>query len=233
MKTLSKILIGASLLAVTAGGVAWARGPMQGCGAWGGPMMGGPMGGPMAGPMMGGPMGGPMKDAMIEKIFAALDANKDGVVTLDEAMKLVDERFDKIDANHDGVIDKAEVETWIGRRAPETMVKAFLDRHDLDGDGKITKAEFEKPFKKRFALYDRNDDGKVTMEEAKLAGPMGGMGMGFHGPRHGGHRGWGMMGPGAGWNMDGFGPMAGPMGGQMGPMSGQPPVAPPQAAPAK
>lgn len=229
MKTLSKILIGASLLAIGAGGVAYARGPMGGCGP------------------MGGPMGGPMRGAMVEQMFQKLDADKNGAVTREEAMKLVDERFAAIDANKDGVIDKAEAETWIGRRAPAAAVQAFLDRHDLDGDGKVTKAEFEKPFAKIFAVFDRNDDGKVTLEEAQRAGPMGmGMGMGFGGRHHGWHHGGpGMGGPGMGWmQQGGYGPMGGwgPMGGGMmggpqggpmsGPMGGQPPMAP-QPTPAK
>lgn len=217
MKTLSKILIGASLLAVGAGGVAYARGPMAGC----------------------GPMGGPMKGAMVEQMFQKLDADKNGAVTREEAMKLVDERFAKIDADKSGVIDKAEVETWIGRRAPAEAVQAFLDRHDLDGDGKVTKAEFEKPFAKIFAVFDRNDDGKVTLEEARRAGPMGMGGMGFGGRHHGWHHGgpgMGGHGPMGGGMMGGGmmgGPQGGPMGGPMnGPMGGQPPAAP-QAAPAK
>ena len=237
MKTLSKILIGASILAVGAGGVAYARGPMGGCGPMGGPQMGGPqMGGPqMGGPQMGGPM---MKGAMLEQMFKKLDANGDGAVTREEAVKLVDERFAAIDANKDGVVDKTEVESWIGRRAPAQAVDGFLKRHDLDGDGKVTKAEFEKPFGKIFAVFDRNDDGKVTLDEARQAGPMA---MGFAGPGRGGHGmgrhhgGWGMSGPGMGWMQPGAGPMAGPMGGPMGgpqDPAAQPP-APVPPAPAK
>jgi Ca2+-binding EF-hand superfamily protein len=186
MKTLTKTLLGAGALALVAGGYAFAEGPMRGnCG----PMMGqdGAMMGPMGGPMMGrhGDRG-----AMLEKMFERFDTNKDGVVTLDEVVAFADAQFDKIDTNHDGVLDKTEIESWIGRRAPAEAVAHFIAVHDLDGDGKITKAEWEKPMKKRFALYDRNDDGKITKEEAALAMPMG--------PRKGGHH-WGMNGPGMGW----------------------------------
>lgn len=229
MKTLTKTLLAAAALATAVGGYAVAQG-MPGMGGMGG--MGGMQGMPgmsgmggMNGPMMNGPMGGPMHAgkmmgrhgdpaAMVENVFAFLDTNKDGVITLDEAMAKVDARFDEIDANHDGVIDRAEAASWVGRHAPAPMVDRFMAMHDLDGDGKITKAEWEKPFKKRFALYDRNDDGKITKEEALLAMPH--KGFGHH--RHGGHDGdghwsrwsqWGTPGQGA-WGASGQWGMNGP-----------------------
>jgi hypothetical protein len=41
--------------------------------------------------------------------LARLDANKDGVITRDEAIAAATARFDKLDANHDGKIDQAEM----------------------------------------------------------------------------------------------------------------------------
>ena len=41
--------------------------------------------------------------------FTRLDANKDGVVTRDEAIAAATARFDKLDTNHDGKIDQAEM----------------------------------------------------------------------------------------------------------------------------
>ena len=200
MKTLTKSLLAAAALATVAGGYALAQ---QGPGPGGCPM-GGPGAMMGAGPGMMGGWGGPMhgmkgakfdRTAMVDRIFEALDTNKDGVITLDEVIAKADARFDEIDANHDGVIDRTEAATWIGRRAPAKAVDAFMAHHDLDGDGKITKAEWEKPIKKRFALYDRNDDGKITKEEALLDLPPAGMGRHGHGF---GPMGGGMMG-GAPW----------------------------------
>ena len=182
MKTLTKILIGAGVVALTAGGVAYARGPM-GCG---GPGMG-----------MGMGRGG----AMMERMFDRFDADKNGVVTLEEVVKSADARFDQVDTDKSGTVDKAEAEAFFAKFAPPQAAAHFLARHDLDGDGKVTRAEFETPMKKRFALFDRNDDGKVTREELALAAPMGGRG---HGPMAGwgGGPGWHHRG-GPGW---GYGP---------------------------
>jgi hypothetical protein len=41
--------------------------------------------------------------------LARLDANKDGIITRDEAIAAATARFDKLDSNHDGKIDQAEM----------------------------------------------------------------------------------------------------------------------------
>jgi hypothetical protein len=207
MKTLTKILIGAGVVALTAGGVAYARGPM-GCG---GPGMG--MG---AGPMM-------------QRMFERLDTNNDGTVTLEEMQTRAAARFSEIDKDKNGSIDKAEVEAYAGRFGPPWMAERMLTRHDLNGDGKVTLEEFLNPMKKRFALFDRNDDGKVTREELALAGPMGGRGMGRGGMGDGwGGPGWHQGGPG--WHRGpGWGPGQGwgPGPGWGGPNPGAPMPQPP------
>ncbi len=104
----------------------------------------------------------------IERAFEMLDTDHDAVVTLAEALKGVGEHFDSVDQTKDGALDKAEFDSWFGRANPEAA-QFFLALHDLDGDGKVTRAEFENPVKKRFALFDRNDDGKVTPEELGFA----------------------------------------------------------------
>ncbi len=104
----------------------------------------------------------------IEQVFEMLDADRDSVVTLAEALKGVGQHFDQVDLNKDGTLDKAEFESWFGRANPDAA-RFFLMLYDIDGDGKVTRAEFENPVKKRFALFDRNDDGKVTPDELRFA----------------------------------------------------------------
>jgi Ca2+-binding EF-hand superfamily protein len=45
------------------------------------------------------------------------------------------------------------------------QISKAMRRFDKDGDGKITRAEFEQPSRDRFASRDINGDGKITEED--------------------------------------------------------------------
>ena len=47
------------------------------------------------------------------KGFARADRNHDGKLALEEFLKAVNEDFDAADTNHDGVLDEEEVKAWI------------------------------------------------------------------------------------------------------------------------
>lgn len=70
-------------------------------------------------PPPGGPMRGPDGGMM------AADADRDGVITREEAITQAAERFDRMDANRDGRIDRAEI---------DQMHDAWRDRRDPRGD---------------------------------------------------------------------------------------------------
>jgi Ca2+-binding EF-hand superfamily protein len=72
--------------------------------------------------------------------------------------------FDRMDLNSDGVLDLNEVETAVKQRVTRRM-NAFVKRFDQDGDGRITREEFDRPARERFAARDINDDGKITEED--------------------------------------------------------------------
>jgi Ca2+-binding EF-hand superfamily protein len=107
----------------------------------------------------------------IDKMFARFDPGKTGAITIEAFLKNADGRFDKIDTKKQGFIDHDELLAYFGARDPQ-LADRIMKQLDTDNDGKITKAEFEKPLRKRFALLDLNDDGKITRDEADLAGSM-------------------------------------------------------------
>jgi len=122
-----------------------------------GPMSTSPMGGM-------GPMGGP------QKMFPqqAVDQNKDGVVSADEAAKHEAARFDAMDKNKDGALEPAEFGVKSGAPKDDARAKrraAAFKAMDADGDGKVTKAEFDAYHAARFKKADKDGDGKVPVKD--------------------------------------------------------------------
>ena len=101
------------------------------------------------------------------------DANKDGVVTLDEAVAAAKARFTAADANKDGKLTAEEMKAarpGRGGKGHNGKGKMF-ERMDANNDGKLTRDELRTKSDEHFAKLDTNKDGVVTREEAKNAHP--------------------------------------------------------------
>ncbi|WP_423604141.1 EF-hand domain-containing protein [Sphingomonas sp. MS122] len=135
-------------------------------------------GGEMADFMPGARRGGAMADRAMERA----DTNGDGMISKAENRAAVEARFARMDANGDGTIGADERRMGrgmgMGKRARaqaaagETMgapgaMKAghVMKRADGDGDGAISKAEFDAQSAERFAKLDANGDGKIDSTE--------------------------------------------------------------------
>jgi Ca2+-binding EF-hand superfamily protein len=100
--------------------------------------------------------------------FRAADANGDGKLSLAEAEAFEYRRiFDSVDLDGDGVVTLQEAKEI----SPDFTLAKFRE-YDLNRDGKVTYAEFEKvqkakgDVKKRFLAADLDGDGFVTKKEA-------------------------------------------------------------------
>ncbi len=140
--------------------------------------------GPEDGMMMGdGPFG--------DEMFAAIDADGDGRITIEEFEAWRTTRVAGIDANQDGKLSVEELAAH-DMQQMQRMIDARAARRvemlDTDGDGLLSVEEMAaRPMPGRmFARIDADDDGAVTREEIEAARDrMGGRGRGEW--RHGGH----------------------------------------------
>jgi EF hand domain-containing protein len=93
---------------------------------------------------------------LAESMFDRLDADHNGVISLDEAKGARGRMFEKIDADHNGVVTAAEIQA-----AKENAEKRRAKR--MASLAKL-RAEMPAP-SERFAELDQNHDGKVTRDE--------------------------------------------------------------------
>jgi Ca2+-binding EF-hand superfamily protein len=111
------------------------------------------------------------------RMFAFLrgaDADKDGAITLDEAVKAAGDRFDRMDRTKDGTLDRADRDALV-KEMTDYRVKRILHRFGATADGKITRDQAFKVAGEMFARFDRNSDGTISRGERPRWG------------RHGGH----------------------------------------------
>ncbi|MGI9371728.1 MAG: EF-hand domain-containing protein, partial [Hyphomicrobiales bacterium] len=99
-----------------------------------------------------------------EKFFKRVDANNDGTVSREEMLTRTTKRFERIDTDKDGKITEAELLQKI-KRNPEKRSKRMMKRMDGNGDGAISRAEFDARANKRFDRVDANKDGAISMAE--------------------------------------------------------------------
>lgn len=115
------------------------------------------------------------------------DADANGVLTRTEAQAHATQMFAKMDVNKDGKIDATD---RAAQRA-ERQAKMFANL-DADGNGSISKAEWDKHNVDRAAKRSARGDKRADAGEAREGGKRHGMRGGHHGKR-GGHHGM-MMG---------------------------------------
>jgi Ca2+-binding EF-hand superfamily protein len=168
MKTLTKTLLAASAVAITASATVLAA--ERGFG-------------PRFGKLGYGPWSG---ERFSMHMLERFDADGNGAVTLEEFLTSPNHRFEAADADDDGIVTEDEISELIKERGERRGMR-FLERLDTNDDGKlsleeVTQLAVEKATR-RFERADADNDGFITADEA---GKIGGRRAGRHAPRFGG-----------------------------------------------
>jgi EF hand len=98
-------------------------------------------------------------DDELRKAFDAADANKDGVIDIDESVANSILIFATLDKNKDGYLSFDELPGYDPNR---------LKRADRDDDGRLSVGEVAADRVWEFFEADTNRDGVVTFEEVRL-----------------------------------------------------------------
>ena len=128
------------------------------------------------------------KERRSRGFMSRLDTNNDGAIQLEEMTRV--NRHAAADTDGDGILSQEEIEAMVLKRMVERQARQLTRRLDVDGDGVVTLAEIENQDAKRFALMDRNDDGKLERSELRQ---MKSLRKGRHGNKfrhHARHGGW-------------------------------------------
>lgn len=93
-----------------------------------------------------------------------MDLNDDGAISPVEASAVRTVHFLRLDTDGDGIITEAEMLERMQKRIAEHVAKRFA-MMDRNGDGRVERTEFEETGTARFVRMDTDGDGRVSSEE--------------------------------------------------------------------
>lgn len=99
--------------------------------------------------------------------FDRIDANGNGVISIDEYRYLQIARWPRIDRNADGHLSVDDFPLFAAGRARRLL--AEVTDLDANGNGRISREEFVNGPAPLFRRADRNDDGILTRSEIEAA----------------------------------------------------------------
>jgi len=116
-----------------------------------------------------GPLPGP-SGGRLAAMFAIADANHDGTIARAEFDAARAARFTQLDADLNGSLSASETPRWGGGQAqPAAGGDAQHVRGDANGDGSVTRAEWDVEGARMFSRLDANNDGSISPAEQQIA----------------------------------------------------------------
>ena len=108
----------------------------------------------------------------IEQVFARLDANASGGISVDEAKGPLEGHFDQIDTDGNGEITSTELKASRAKRFERGIeMRERIKAADVDGNGTISNNEANEAGLDKLIEYfdkiDSNGDGEITKQELK------------------------------------------------------------------
>lgn len=108
----------------------------------------------------------------IEQVFARLDANASGGISIDEAVGPLEGHFDQIDTDGNGEITGDELKASRAKRFENGIkMRERIKAADADGNGTISSNEANKAgldkLIEHFDKIDSDGDGEITKQELK------------------------------------------------------------------
>lgn len=111
----------------------------------------------------------PRHGGHIMKMVEEIDTDKNGTLTKAEIDAGQSQRFAEMDSNKDGNLNISEFESQWASQQRNRMVDGF-QRLDEDGDGKVTRNEFDAPLDKLLKHRDVDNNGELSREELRSGG---------------------------------------------------------------
>ena len=104
------------------------------------------------------------------RILASADTNGDGVTTREKFHAARQRLFARLDRNGDGYIDRSDGSGRLTRRheAQERLAE-LIGQLDADGDGRVSKAEFDDGPAPLFDRADTDHNGQLSQAEVMAA----------------------------------------------------------------
>jgi Ca2+-binding EF-hand superfamily protein len=100
-------------------------------------------------------------------LIAHADTNHDGKISRDEFLAARSAQFDRLDRNHDGYVDASDTSS-LPERA-QRVVRMMMQSADGNGDGRISREEFNAMPAPMFDRMDTDHDGQLDADEVAAA----------------------------------------------------------------